>query len=229
MTKVFFRPGKFAEFDQILKSDPENLRILIAKVKKWLLCSRWKKSQWCALSVIKLKNKIIYRKNALITIQKWVRMHLAYKTHAHRYKGILRLKKSQGQIEAIGNMASTLKPDAKKSVQANVKAIYGHLDNAIAKIRASSKISKANIDAINADLIKEINKAVADVKVKLEKQKSAEEQERLRKIQEVRNFLFYYPFAFEQIESYISSISFFFIFLLNKLVPTTIIRTNSSK
>ena len=190
MTKVFFRPGKFAEFDQILKSDPENLRILIAKVKKWLLCSRWKKSQWCALSVIKLKNKIIYRKNALITIQKWVRMHLAYKAHAHRYKGILRLKKSQGQIEAIGSMAATLKPDAKKSVQANVKAIYGHLDNAIAKIRASSKISKANIDAINADLIKEINKAVADVKVKLEKQKSAEEQERLRKIQEVRNFLF---------------------------------------
>merc|ERR1711971_248356 len=184
MTKVFFRPGKFAEFDQILKSDPENLRILIAKVKKWLLHSQWKKAQWCALSVIKLKNKIIYRKNALITIQKWVRMHLAYKVHAHRYKGILRLKKSQGQIEAIGSMASTLKPDAKKSVQANVKAIYAHLDNAIAKIRASSKISKANIDAINADLIKEINKAVADVKVKLEKQKSAEEQERLRKIQE---------------------------------------------
>merc|ERR1712223_1860570 len=91
---------------------------------------------------------------------------------------------SQGQIEAIGKMASTLKPDAKKSVQANVKAIYGHLDNAIAKIRASSKISKANIDTINQELINEINKAVADVKVKLEKQKAAEEQERLKKIQE---------------------------------------------
>merc|ERR1712223_961247 len=85
-----------------------------------------------------------------------------------------------GQIEAIGKMASTLKPDAKKSVQ----AIYGHLDNAIAKIRASSKISKANIDTINQELINEINKAVADVKVKLEKQKAAEEQERLKKIQE---------------------------------------------
>ena len=103
--------------------------------------------------------------------------------------GILRLKKSQGQIEAIGKMASTLKPDAKKSVQANVKAIYGHLDNAIAKIRASSKISKANIDTINQELINEINKAVADVKVKLEKQKAAEEQERLKKIQEVKNYL----------------------------------------
>ena len=55
MTKVFFRPGKFAEFDQIMKSDPENLAQLIRKVKKWLLHSRWKKAQWCALSVIKRK------------------------------------------------------------------------------------------------------------------------------------------------------------------------------
>ena len=156
LTKVFFRPGKFAEFDQILKSDPENLRKLIAKVKKWILCSQWKKAQWCALSVIKLvritykiysnnyfrtliveiflqKNKIIYRKMALITIQKWTRMYLDYKRHAHRYRGILRLKKSKGQIEAIHQMASTLKADAMAKVQANVKTIYSQLDGAIGK------------------------------------------------------------------------------------------------
>ena len=134
LTKVFFRPGKFAEFDQILKSDPENLRKLIEKVKKWILCSQWKKAQWCALSVIKLKNKIIYRKNALITIQKWTRMHLAYKQHAHRYKGVLGLKKSKSQIEAIGQMASNLKPDAKAKVQESVKNIYGQLDSVIGKL-----------------------------------------------------------------------------------------------
>jgi myosin-6 len=55
-TKVFFRPGKFAEFDQIMKSDPENLALLIKKVQKWLLASRWKKSQWCTLSVIKCEH-----------------------------------------------------------------------------------------------------------------------------------------------------------------------------
>lgn len=54
-TKAFFRPGKFAEFDQIMKSDPENLAVLVKKVQKWLLASRWKKVQWCALSVIKCK------------------------------------------------------------------------------------------------------------------------------------------------------------------------------
>jgi myosin-6 len=55
LTKVFFRPGKFAEFDQIMKSDPQNLAMLISKVKKWLIWTRWKTAQWCALSVIKRK------------------------------------------------------------------------------------------------------------------------------------------------------------------------------
>lgn len=79
LTRVFFRPGKvrycccvslsinkspltelmcvcvhqFAEFDQIMKSDPEHLAELLKKVNKWLLCSCWKKVQWCCLSVIK--------------------------------------------------------------------------------------------------------------------------------------------------------------------------------
>jgi len=55
LTKVFFRPGKFAEFDQILKSDPEHLAQLIKKVQKWLIGMRWRKVQWCGLSVIKCK------------------------------------------------------------------------------------------------------------------------------------------------------------------------------
>ncbi|MEQ2316010.1 Unconventional myosin-VI [Ameca splendens] len=55
LTKVFFRPGKFAEFDQIMRSDPEHLAELVKKVNKWLIHSRWKKVQWCALSVIKCK------------------------------------------------------------------------------------------------------------------------------------------------------------------------------
>lgn len=55
VTRVFFRPGKFAEFDTIMKSDPENLQAIVKRVKKWLVKSRWIKSQFCALSVIKCK------------------------------------------------------------------------------------------------------------------------------------------------------------------------------
>ncbi|CAF5154339.1 unnamed protein product, partial [Rotaria sp. Silwood1] len=82
LTKVFFRPGKFAEFDEIMKSDPKNLAVLISKVKKWILWTRWKKAQWCVLSVIKLKNKILYRRQCFVDIQRHVRMHLVYKRYA---------------------------------------------------------------------------------------------------------------------------------------------------
>ena len=56
ITKVFFRPGKFVEFDRIMKSDPENLKAIVANVKKWLVRSRWIKSVFCAICVIKSKS-----------------------------------------------------------------------------------------------------------------------------------------------------------------------------
>ena len=38
------------------------LQVLVGRVKKWLIRSHWKKAQWCALSVIKLRNKIQFRR-----------------------------------------------------------------------------------------------------------------------------------------------------------------------
>ena len=70
MTKVFFRPGKFAEFDTLMRSDPQHLKVLVGKVKKWLIRSQWKKAQWCALSVIKLRNKILFRQEVIKNRQK---------------------------------------------------------------------------------------------------------------------------------------------------------------
>jgi myosin-6 len=55
ITRVFFRPGKFAEFDKIMKSDPENLKAIIADVKRFLVKSRWIKAMFCTLTVIKCK------------------------------------------------------------------------------------------------------------------------------------------------------------------------------
>ena len=52
-TKVFFRPGKFAEFDQMLRSDPEHMQSLVAKVSSWLRVTRWKKAIYGVWSVIK--------------------------------------------------------------------------------------------------------------------------------------------------------------------------------
>lgn len=73
-SKVFFRPGKFAEFDQIIRSDSEHVAELVKRVSKWLICSRWRKAQYCCLSVIKLNKKILYRRSLIIRLQKHWRM-----------------------------------------------------------------------------------------------------------------------------------------------------------
>lgn len=59
VTRVFFRPGKFCEFDQIMKSDPENLKEMIGKIKKFLVKSRWLKCQFGILAVIKSESQFV--------------------------------------------------------------------------------------------------------------------------------------------------------------------------
>lgn len=67
LTKVFFRTGKFSEFDQVLflfikklnktfklmKDDPENMKKSIEKIKTWILRLRWRKAQYGVWSCIK--------------------------------------------------------------------------------------------------------------------------------------------------------------------------------
>ena len=87
LTKVFFRPGKFAEFDSIMKSDPEHLKTLVARVSSWLLRYRWRKLQWGVLMAIKLKNKILYRRQHVVVLQKNFRMLKDRRRHGPRIEG----------------------------------------------------------------------------------------------------------------------------------------------
>lgn len=53
-TKYIFHL-KFAEFDEIMHSDPESLKNIISKVLTWLIRTRWRRAIWGTLSVIKCK------------------------------------------------------------------------------------------------------------------------------------------------------------------------------
>jgi myosin-6 len=53
LTKVFFRPGKFKEFDQIMRNDPDSLVQMVAAVQRWIVVSRWKKFIFGVLSTVK--------------------------------------------------------------------------------------------------------------------------------------------------------------------------------
>jgi len=183
MTKVFFRPGKFAEFDQMMRADPENLRILINKVKKWLLCSRWRKAQWCALEVIKLKNKIIYRREALVCIQKNLRMSLAMRQHRPRYQGLRSIRMLSNQVDKIEDMGGNLK-GGRSVLEQSIDSLKQNIDKAVNTIKTCERISKSEIDKIYKSLVDQINKELVGVKRKIEQERIAEEQEKLRKLQQ---------------------------------------------
>ncbi|XP_032404012.1 LOW QUALITY PROTEIN: myosin VIb [Xiphophorus hellerii] len=179
LTKVFFRPGKFAEFDQIMKSDPEHLAELLKKVNKWLLCSRWKKVQWCCLSVIKLRNKMSYRALACIKIQKTVRMCLCRKKHKPRIEGLVKVQKLKKHMERFNEVVNRLK-EGKQEMAKQVTELATAIDALSAKIKATVMTWK-QIDTEYQALVKRSEQLLTSMQ---KKKREEEETERLKHIEE---------------------------------------------
>ncbi|KAG7207380.1 hypothetical protein KM043_009038 [Ampulex compressa] len=182
ITRVFFKPGKFAEFDKIMKSDPENLQKLVANVKKWLLKSRWNKMQFCALSVIKLKNKIIYRREHLLILQKTARMYIAKKQHKPRIKGVVKIRNLKNQLVRMEETSSQLR-NREKSAK-DIGDLRIALDKAMRLIKEDQRIRSTEIDALYESLVNRVNEQMAELQNMVKQQRVAEEQDRLRKIQD---------------------------------------------
>ncbi|KAI6210984.1 Myosin motor domain-containing protein [Aphelenchoides besseyi] len=76
LTRVFFRSGKYAEFDQLMREDPQQLKEHVIKAQSWLHRIRWKKVQFAVLSCIKIQRKIEYRRQIVIKLQAMIRGYL---------------------------------------------------------------------------------------------------------------------------------------------------------
>ncbi|RXN19087.1 unconventional myosin-VI isoform X2 [Labeo rohita] len=169
LTRVFFRPGKFAEFDQIMKSDPEHLAELVKRVNKWLVCSRWKKVQWCTLSVIKLRNKMSFRASACIKIQKTVRMWLCKRRHKPRIDGMVKVKNLRKRMEKFNEAVNGLK-EGKPEMSKQVEELATSTDALMAKIK-STVMNRKEIDQEKAEM---------------EQKRKQEEEERKKREEEER-------------------------------------------
>uniref|UniRef100_A0A8C3GAK7 Unconventional myosin-VI n=1 Tax=Cyclopterus lumpus TaxID=8103 RepID=A0A8C3GAK7_CYCLU len=179
LTRVFFRPGKFAEFDQIMKSDPDHLAELLTKVNQWLMCSRWKKVQWCSLSVIKLRNKMSYRALACITIQKTVRMWLCKRKHKPRIAGMVKVRNLKKHMERFIEVVNGLK-EGKQEMAKQVQELAASIDALLAKIKATVMTWK-EIDTEYQGLVKRSEQLLSSMQ---KKKQEEEEGERLKHIEE---------------------------------------------
>ncbi|NXB13045.1 MYO6 protein, partial [Cnemophilus loriae] len=179
LTKVFFRPGKFAEFDQIMKSDPDHLAELVKRVNRWLICSRWKKVQWCSLSVIKLKNKIKYRASACIKIQKTIRMWLCKRKHKPRIDGLIKVRTLKKRLDKFNEVVSALK-EGKAETSKQVKALEDSIDASMTKIKTTI-MTREQIQKEYDALVKSSEQLLSALQ---KKKQQEDEAERLRRIQE---------------------------------------------
>ncbi|MBZ3882000.1 Unconventional myosin-VI [Sciurus carolinensis] len=170
---------KFAEFDQIMKSDPDHLAELVKKVNHWLVCSRWKKVQWCSLSVIKLKNKIKYRAEACIKMQKTIRMWLCKRRHKPRIDGLVKVGTLKKRLNKFNEVVSALK-DGKPEMNKQIKDVEISIDALMAKIK-STMMTREQIQKEYDALVKSSEELLSALQ---KKKQQEEEAERLRRIQE---------------------------------------------
>ncbi|CAK1546256.1 unnamed protein product [Leptosia nina] len=182
VTRVFFRPGKYSEFDTMMRSDPENLKSIVDAVLAWLVKSRWRRAVFSVLSIIKLKNKILYRRECLITIQKSVRGYLVRRAHRPRYKGIAKIRALENNLKEMDSVTAQLKKE-KDSAKKNIENLRNSIRSACATIKGNAKISRTEIDQLYNKLTKEIESQMAALQKSMIDQKNREEQERLRRLE----------------------------------------------
>ncbi|CAG9853814.1 unnamed protein product [Phyllotreta striolata] len=183
ITRVFFRPGKFAEFDKIMKSESDNLKSIVSQVKKWLVKSRWIKSQFCVLATIKMKNRIRARQDSLIVLQKMARGYLMRKRYRPRITALRSISKLETNLKQMEQVSQQLTKD-KNAVINEINNLKNEFVAAIDKIKKDDKIDKIAVENLYKTLAKQVNLQMGALQKKIEEQKIAEEQERLKKIQE---------------------------------------------
>ncbi|CAD5206425.1 unnamed protein product [Bursaphelenchus okinawaensis] len=192
MTKVFFKPGKFAEFDQLLRHDPQAMKEMIGKVQSWLCKLRWRKVQYGIWSCIKLEKKIAFRAANVIMIQSVVRGFIA------KRKVFPRVKLATTVSNIIKDVDNTMKMLAsnedmdsellqqltlhKNVVAATLRSLK---DNVNSYIQPSDKDTVSRLQSDTTKLIEDVKKAAAE-KESLKRQLMELEKKRLEEIQKAK-------------------------------------------
>lgn len=83
-----------------------------------------------------MKYKILYRRQALIVIQKVVRGHLARKRHGPRIKGIQKIRELDIQLKQMEKVAMQLKRDKESSMK-EIIGLSNEINASIEKIKVT--------------------------------------------------------------------------------------------
>ena len=112
-----------------------------------------------------------------------MRMHLCIKKHRPRILGIRQIRTLQQSIQQSEKIILQLKKDKESSVN-QLQQLQIALNGAAQTIKMNERIQERDMKVMLKKLEQQAEDLMKSLKAKVEQQKSAEEQERLRKIQE---------------------------------------------
>lgn len=81
-----------------------------------------------------VKNKILYRRAALITIQKTVKGYFARKRHGPRIKGINKIRNLDTKLKQLLSIANQLKKDKESSIK-EIDNLKNEIQSAASRIK----------------------------------------------------------------------------------------------
>lgn len=142
-----------------------------------------------------MKNKIVYRRKALVVIQKNVRGYLVKKKYGMRIKTVKNLRLMDGKLKQLDAIAQQLKSDKTTSIN-GINQLKLELNAAIDKIKVNinalharqlicendlqknENIDNKTVESMYSNLVLKIDQQMDILQKKVQDQKSREEQER---------------------------------------------------
>lgn len=116
-------------------------------------------------------------------MQKTIRGYLVKKKHGPRIKGVKKIRGLDAKLKQLENVANQLKKDKDSSMK-EIMNLNNEMQTSIAKIKKDFHIKAIEVDKIYEQLVNKVNNQMNSLQKKVQDQKIAEEQDRLRKIQE---------------------------------------------
>ncbi|KAM3721259.1 Unconventional myosin-VI [Dirofilaria immitis] len=179
-TKIFFRPGKFAEFDQMLPQEPVHLENLVKKVQIWLLHVQWKKVQYGVFSCIKFRNKILWRTAQLTKIQSALRGYLARKIHRPRLHLYHRTNMLWERIMELEKMLEYLSSASQSEWSSVIKGINIETEQLLKDIKISNDKLLHNLKNYYKRILQKIDSTYFSLRQHLAK----DEQRKIEQMEE---------------------------------------------
>src|SRR5699024_7191662 len=124
-----------------------------------------------------VKNKIAYRRECIVTIQKCIRMFAAKSLYRPRYMARLELRKMRGHLQQLNSLVEKISLDAEKSA---FSAKLAALDGSIQKLFSGhfgippggkvEKLKKQETDKCLATIRAQIDSLLRELQAKLSEQ-----------------------------------------------------------